>query len=131
MPIEEYLHVKNRHPPCVPLRENLDAPKKDQILKFWQFVQLLCDRTPVEQVPRRELRMVRQLVPVSDEEMGLVTWWYGIADRQVSYQSPEHYALKRRPRTVTSLLRNWGETVDYARFYRANSIYLRELVQQH
>jgi hypothetical protein len=68
MPIEEYLHVKNRHPPCVPLRENLDAPKKDQILKFWQFVQLLCNRTLVEQIPRRELRIIRQLVPVSYQQ---------------------------------------------------------------
>ena len=107
-------------------RESLDAPKKDQILKFWQFVQLLCSRTPVEQIPRRELRIIRQLVPVSDEQTALITWWYNVSDQRVIYKTPEYYALARRPRTVMSLLRDWNDTVDYARFYHANSMYLRE-----
>ncbi len=98
------------------------------IFEIWNFVQTLCGREPTTgTIPRRELRMIRQLIPVAPSEIEDVRWWYSIDLRQVTYDSTEHYLLERRPRMLTALLRNWANIVDMARYNRRKPIYLRKL----
>ncbi len=124
---QERRTMKELVPSLSPSPREID---KDEggISEIWNFVQTLCGREPTTgTIPRRELRIIRELIPVSPDEIEVVRWWYSINLRQVAYNSTEYYLLERRPRMLTAVLRQWGNIVDVARYNRRKPIHLREL----
>ena len=94
-------------------RENETAP----LSEFWNFLCTIFGRPTGRGPTRNELRSLRHWLPVSDEDYTLIKWWMAIEgtyDTRVGIG----FHLLRRPRSVRSLLQNWGDVCDVARSYR-------------
>jgi hypothetical protein len=59
---------------------------------------------------------MRQWLPVSDEEYTLIKWWMDL-EGQYDPKAGIGFDLLRRPKSVRSLLQNWGSLCDVARHY--------------
>lgn len=84
--------------------------------EFWNFLCTIFGRTHHRGPTRNELRSMRHWLPVSDEEYRLIEWWMDLENEYVT-STGIGFHLLRRPRSVSSLLRNWGDVCDVARSY--------------
>ena len=99
-------------------REDEREPREEEISDLWRFVCTLFNR-PLERSPtRRDIQLIKQLLPIPPEEYELVAWWYGLSDRGLGYKEGAGFHLRRRPTSVHSLLSNWSSLNDVARGFR-------------
>jgi hypothetical protein len=84
--------------------------------EFWNFLCTIFGRTNHRGPTRNELRSMRHWLPVSDEEYRLIEWWMDL-ENDYDTSAGIGFHLLRRPRSVRSLLRHWGDVCDVARSY--------------
>jgi hypothetical protein len=93
-------------------RETETAP----LSGFWNFLCTIFGRPTGRGPTRSELRSMRHWLPVSQEEYRLIKWWMNL-EGNYDIRAGIGFDLMRRPRSVRSLLRNWGDVCDVARSY--------------
>jgi len=90
----------------------------EDISFVWKFVTSLFGRPAKNTIPKQELRLTRDLLPVAPEEIETIRWWYEQTEPVWPNASTQAFMLTRRPRSVEGLLRNWNSVLDVARNFK-------------
>jgi len=99
-------------------REKVSEIAHEDISFVWKFVTSLFGRPAKNTIPKQELRLIRDLLPVAPEEIETIRWWYEQKEPIWPSASTQAFMLTRRPRSVEALLRNWNGVLDVARKFR-------------
>ena len=110
--------LNEENPPSTsPSKREIESADSD-VCEFWNFVCMIFGRTDGRGPTRTEKQLMLQLLPVPAEERGLVNWWMTLDSEEYGLKREVSFLLRRRPRSVGSLLRNWSDVNDVARHYR-------------
>jgi len=91
---------------------------EEDISFVWRFVTSLFGRPRKNTIPKREFRLIRDLLPVEPDEIETIRWWYEQKAPIWPGPSTQAFMLTRRPRSVEALLRNWNNVLDVARNFK-------------
>jgi hypothetical protein len=111
--------IEERPPSLSPSsREKLSEISLNQISELWKFVCTIFGRDSSRDPDRKELRLMRALIPIQPDECDLVKWWFGLRARDYHYTHPIRFMIDRRPMSVRRLLEDWPNVIDVARRFR-------------
>jgi len=88
-----------------------------QFSEFWIVLCRIFKRTDKRGPTRAEKKLMLHLLPISKDEYELVEWWMNLYEGHYDFKQGIGFALRRRPTSVGSLLRRWGDINDTARHY--------------
>jgi hypothetical protein len=110
--------INEEEPPSLsPSLREMKGEARSELSEFWNFLCRIFQRTDHRGPTKTEARYMLRLLPVRDEEYRLVEWWMTLDTRRRDFRVGVGFYLWRRPRSVTSLLKNWSSTNDIARQY--------------
>lgn len=88
-----------------------------ELSEFWNFLCTTFGRTDNRGPRRSERKLMLHWLPVAPEEYRLIKWWMSLENRRYDPREGIGFQLRRRPRSVRSLLQDWGSVNDIARNY--------------
>jgi hypothetical protein len=88
-----------------------------QFSEFWIVLCRIFRRTDKREPTRAEKKLMLHLLPISPDEYELVEWWMGLDEHRYDFRQGIGFVLRRRPASLGSLLRRWGDVNDAARHY--------------
>jgi hypothetical protein len=96
-------------------REKLSEISQNQISDLWKFTCSIFNRNYKRLPGKSELRRMKELVPIDQDEFSLIRWWYSLDKRDYYYKEGIGFYLRRRPRSTGMLLQHWSDVCDVAR----------------
>jgi hypothetical protein len=111
--------ISEEEPPSVsPSSREMKGEARSELSEFWNFLCRIFERTDHRGPTRTEKRLMVHLLPIPLEEYTLVKWWMSLDLRGYDFREGIGFCLRRRPQSVTNLLKNWSSVNDVARHYR-------------
>jgi hypothetical protein len=99
-------------------REEERESPQEEIFYLWRFVCKIFKREDNRAPSPQQMLLIRRLLPVPPNEYELIDWWFGLNPRDYHFTTGIGFQLRRKPRSVTGLLRAWGDMNDLARPFR-------------
>jgi hypothetical protein len=110
LPLEE-------EPPSLSPSPREAERESGEISEFWSFLCTLFRRTDSRGPTRTDKKQMIHLLPIPPEEYKLVKWWMGLDNRRYDWREGVGFSLRRRPQSISALLKNWSAVNDVARQY--------------
>jgi hypothetical protein len=111
------LLLEEESPSLSPSPREIERESLSEISEFWSFLCTLFGRTDGRGPTRTDKKQMIHWLPIPSEECKLVKWWMGLKDRDYHWQDEICFSLRRRPQSISALLRNWSVVNDVARHY--------------
>jgi hypothetical protein len=104
-------------PSVSPSSREIECEDGSELYEFWNFVCTIFKRTDGREPTKSEERLMLKLLPVPPEEYNLIKGWMNLDSDEYDSKEEISFYLRRRPRSVRSLLQNWSNLVDVVRSF--------------
>ena len=109
--------LEEEPPSLSPSSREIEREALSEISEFWSFLCTLFGRTDGRGPTKTDKKQMIHWLPIPVEEYKLVKWWMGMDNRGYDWKEGIGFYLRRRPQSISALLKNWSAVNDVARHH--------------